>query len=195
MCNRFAEKIDLSMGLKASSNYSLKKKILKYCTTTKIFNSFNRLFDTYLLILNRTLWSDLVLCLNVHQYTVMVQKHDKGRESKSFLHILVAEYKVLELGLSDQICGTTRYSVGSVTEMAHLLVTIKNQRLGCTNAEILCLHTTRSTIPIRIDRIGWLFFQQVFPHLCSNCSPNFSWSSFFLLSLTKVSHQSPNTWT
>lgn len=94
--------------------------------------------------------------------------------SNIFAHNLAAEYKVLEVGLSDQICGTIRYSLWPINEMAHLLVTTKNQRLGCTNAEILCLHTARSTAPIRIDGVGWLFFQQVFPHLCSNCSLYFS---------------------
>lgn len=70
-----------------------------------------------------------------------------------FVHTLVAGHKVLELGLSDQICGNIRYSVGPVNEMAHLLVMAKNQRLGCTNAEILCLDTTRSS---NKDWWGWL---------------------------------------
>lgn len=94
--------------------------------------------------------------------------------SNLFVRILAAEYKVLEVGISDQICGIIRYSLRPVNDMAHLLITTKNQRLGCTNTEMLCLHTARSTAPIRIDVVGWLFFQKVFSHLCSNCSPYFS---------------------
>lgn len=37
-------------------------------------------------------------------------------------------------------------------------------------------------------------FSSKWKHLCSNCSPYFSYSSFFLLSLTEVSYRSPNIW-